>query len=199
MPGINGLDLCRSLKGSPIKIILLTGESNDHEAVKAFNERIIDNYFRKDSPTLANDLRNSVEELMFQYFFEQTSSLLLYLETKGKLPLSDKKFTDFFKAWLKKHDIQEYYLIDKVGSFLCVNSKAELCHFITHTNNSINNFIELYEEAQFPIPDFIHSRQKIPFFGINKYSWQEDIKTWGNYCYPAHLLQGRENYWWTVV
>ena len=47
MPGLKGLELCRELKNSPIKKLMLTGEVRDEQAVQAFNDGIIDKFVNK--------------------------------------------------------------------------------------------------------------------------------------------------------
>lgn len=203
MPEINGLDICRAIKGSAMKKILLTGESDYLQAIAAFNENIIDHFIQKDSKTISDDLIQSVNNLTHQYFFERTKALQDHLETREPLPLSDKKFILFFQNWRKENNITEYYLIDKTGSFLCIDATGKKLYFVIHTNKTLNTFVELYEEeTEDDIPllmESIRCREKIPFFGIGQSAWQKDTKTWKNYFYPAEILEGRETYYWAAI
>lgn len=203
MPELNGLDVCRLLKESPIKKILLTGEGDYREAVAAFNEGLIHAFIRKDSPTLQEELTTTAQKLTEQYFFERSQVLLANLETKEPLPLSDPKFIQFFEQWRKDNAIQEYYLMDKTGSFVCLDESGKTHYFVLHTNNSLNTFIDLYEDEVSPeiqmLLEDIKNRQKIPFFGVGQSPWQEELTQWTKYFYPAQVLEGREPYYWTVV
>lgn len=203
MPGMNGLEVCRALQDTPMKKILLTGDSNYQEAIAAFNGRIIDHFIHKGSATLTEELTRSVQNLTTQYFYERSQALLAHLETYKPLPLSDPKFIAFFEAWCQKNTIREYYLMDRTGSFLCINAQGKTLHFVVHTDNTLNTFVDLYDdETRDELPALLQSvrdRQKIPFFGLGRSSWQVDISVWGQYFYSAEVLEGRENYYWTVI
>lgn len=203
MPELNGLEVCRLLKESPIKKILLTGEGDYREAVAAFNEGIINAFIRKDSPSLQEELLTSVKTLTEQYFFERSQVLLANLETKEPLPLSDPKFIQFFEKWRNDNAIQEYYLMDKTGSFLCLDEAGKTHYFIVHTNNSLDTFMDLYEdevssEIQTLLKD-VHDRKKIPFFGVGQSPWQEELIHWPQFFYPVSVFEGREAYYWTAI
>jgi len=208
MQKMNGIELCRSLKKFPFKKILLTGNADFHVAVHAFNENIIDRFIRKDSETVAHDIVFHTEKLAQEYFRERTKPFISHLETDGHLPLSDPIFITFFEFWCKNHTIKEYFLIDKKGSFQVTNHQNESFYCIIHTDQSLNAFVEfyntcteLYQDKRDIIPFItaIENREKIPFFGPGKESWECTPATWENYFYPATIIHGREKYYWTVV
>lgn len=203
MPEINGLELCRKLKGTSMKKILLTGENNYKEALAAFNNQIIDNFIQKDSPSLVEELTQATKRLTVQYFSEKSLALLTHLEASHSLPLSDSAFINFFENWRKENKISEYYLIDKIGSFLCINNKGNKQHLILHTKSSLQDFSALYEkEITSQIPELFHdlcTYQKIPFFGVGRSPWEEEICSWEKYFHPSNTLEGKEKYFWTVI
>ncbi len=47
MPGMNGLEFCKKIQHTPIRKILLTGETDEMLAIDAFNKGLIDAYIRK--------------------------------------------------------------------------------------------------------------------------------------------------------
>lgn len=98
MPGMNGIELCRKLNKFPCKKILLTGNADDQAAISAFNENIIDRFIRKDSPDVAENIRDYVDSLSRQYFREYTNTLVFHLEADRQLPLTDPEFIQFFQA-----------------------------------------------------------------------------------------------------
>lgn len=201
MPDMNGLEVLQQLRHCPMKKILLTGETDYHNAVNAFNEGIIDRFVQKNSPTLFADLKQYVCLLNRQYFDELTQPLLAHLETERKIPLSDPIWIDFFQAWCRTNAIREYYLIDKTGSFLCINQQDEAFYFILHTENTLDAFVKTYEEDE-ELKSFVDSvkmREKIPFFGCGKEAWQFEAKNWEAHFYSAATLQGRELYHWHVI
>lgn len=201
MPGMTGIDFCRELKELPIKKILLTGEANNQLAVTAFNEGIIDCFIRKDSITLVHDIKFYLNILTQQYFIDNTKHLLKHLETDNLLPVSDPAFITFFHEWCNTHKIREFYLIDQNANFLLIDENNQQSYFITHTDRTLANFIELHEENS-EAENFVtavKSRTIIPFFGQDKESWDLDLSEWENYFYAPQVLSGREKYYWAVI
>lgn len=201
MPGMNGIELCQLLKGLPFKKILLTGEAELHHAVTAFNNNIIDRFIPKDSPTLFSDIQFHVSDLKQRYFQNKSQAILSHLEVDNLTALSDPVFIGFFQDYCVKNEIKESYLIDKIGSFLLINKKHQKFNFVLHTDASLSSLISVYQEiaeAQ-SIIDIIKKREKIPFFGIGKESWQLEIDEVLNSFYPLNIIQGRQVYYWTLV
>lgn len=201
MPGMNGLELCRKLHTLPCKKILLTGEADHRDAVAAFNDNIIDRFIRKDSPTLVAEIQKYIATLSQQYFRERTQTLIAHLEANYRLPLSDPIFIDFFHRYCNAHDIREYSILDKNGSFLVIDQHDQSSYLIIHTDRSLNAFIELHddtEEAKIYLT-IIKNREKIPFFGVGKENWDFEPSTWSNYFYPPEIIEGREKYYWAAI
>lgn len=174
-------------------------EKNGHsQAVKAFNEGIIDRFIRKDDPELLPSLMAQIDGLNYQFFCERTASLLAHIESNTSFALSDPLFIEFFNAWRLRNEVQEYYLMSKQGSLLALTKANKKIYLLVHTDNSLDAFLDLYKEA--PGMEFflnsIKKRKKIPFFGIGKELWPFKLDDWNGHFYEATLLQGRENYYW---
>ena len=183
-----------------MKKILLTGESTDQLAISAFNECIIDCFIRKDNLSLTYDIRCYLQILTQQYIANNTKQLSKHLEIDRPLPISDPEFITFFKEWCHTHRIQEYFLIDLNANFLLVDESNEYSFFVTHTDYSLNKFIDLHDDDNKAIP-FINSvklREKVPFFGEGKESWNIDHQDWSARFLAPQILIGREKYYWMV-
>ena len=201
MLDINGIELCRKLQSLPMKKILLTGEADEQKAVAAFNEGIIDCFISKASLTLTDDIEFHLKRLTQEYFCDRTRSLLAYLEADKHLPLSDQKFIDFFKSWCDIHFISEYYLLDKHGNFILFDKMGARSHFVIHTEQALNAFVELYNDDRetMSFTQAVAQRKKIPFFGEGKDSWQVEIPDWLECFHSPQVFQGRERYYWAVI
>jgi len=201
MPAMDGISLCRKLKSTPFKKILLTGEADHRQAVEAFNEGIIDGYLRKDSPNLVDEIISQTQKLQTRYLIESTKLLAQNLETRNPLHFSDPKFISFFKQWCEDHFIREYYLLDKLGIFLLINQLNKKFYFIVHTEKTLHSFIELYQDDE-EIKHYMQSvkaYEKIPYFGEGLEGWELAFDQWHGCFYTPNVLQGREIYYWAVA
>lgn len=201
MPYVTGIDICQQLINKPYKKILLTGETGPTEVINAFNRGIIDKFISKDKSVSAN-LKQAITELSYQYFYEQTKNLIKNIEASRPSPISDPVFIDFFYNWIESNSFKEFYLIDKSGSFLVKNKGGEITYFIVFTEYAKEEFLKLNEDASNVVGDLLSELSQgrtIPFFGINKESWDFSHTDWYKYFYPSNILVGRENYYWTTI
>ena len=128
-----------------------------------------------------------------------TAPLLAHLEAEGVTPLSDSVFVNFFLRYCEIKKIREYYLIDKQGSFLCIDDAGLHSFFVVHSDHSLDNWIKNYnaeDELSSDLLSEINLRKKIPFFGMSKEAWNIPISEWKNYFFTPNPLSGRENYFW---
>ncbi|MEO8400520.1 MAG: response regulator [Gammaproteobacteria bacterium] len=200
MPEMNGIELCQKISALPIKKILLTGQADNRDAVDAFNNKIIDCFMRKDSPTLVADIQSYVARLSREYFHQRTSALMAHLEVDQPIPLSDPIFTQFFDEWCQENSIREYTLIDKNGSLLVIDDNDQHAFLVVHTERTLRSFAEVNDdvaEAELLLSD-VKKFRKIPFFGVGKESWQFSPDKWAQFFFKPNVLAGRENYYWAV-
>lgn len=201
MPDSNGVELCEKLKHLPIKKILLTGEGTMETAIEAFNQGLIDKFIKKGCD-LTGKLKEYIDELIFDYFYEKSENLISHLEASKPSLLSDPIFVNYFKSWCTHHDIQEFYLINKQGSFLTKSKNGKLAYFIIMSEQEKNEFVKNNDELVDIVNPLLTSMLEgkiIPFFGHDKESWEIELSEWKNYFHPSQILEGRERYYWTVV
>lgn len=201
MPEESGFSLAQKID-TCIPKILLTGNTEEQKAIEGFNNNLINRFVHKSESEMIRKLDMYLNTLTKDYFQKLTKPLLTCLETEKKSPLSDPIFIEFFERHCKENNIQEYYLIDREGSFLCVDDKGNHSCLVVHTDSSLENWIELYEEDARLIAseiDAVKQRNKIPFFGIDQEAWQVESPTWPNYLYDARLVNGRSRYFCATV
>lgn len=198
MPQLNGLDLCRQLKGYPFKKLLLTGEADENKAVSAFNEGIIDKFIRKDDPHFSETFNAAIEQLQKKYFLELSQFVLESL-TKGPKSLAvkwlaDPVFIGFFDQLRKKKNITEYYLTDAEGSFLCLDGRGRPSWFVIKSDQELENLYKHaeIEEAPADVIKALKDRKSLPYFYTD-----EDLQTspleWGKYMHAAKELKGKDD------
>lgn len=170
LPDASGFDIAKNIHATPMKKILLTGKATPEETLDGFNKSLIDRMVRKGDPETMDILTNYINELTLDYFCQQTASLLASLNTEVMLPLNDPAFIQFFNNYVDRHCISEFYIIDKQGSFLCIDKNQKRFCLVMHTDNSLRTWL-LNNKEGCPSIDSINAikaRQLIPFFGPGK-------------------------------
>jgi CheY-like chemotaxis protein len=201
LPEMTGLELCKELQSNSAKKILLTGEANHDKAVSAFNDNIIDRFIRKDSPSIINEIKSYVMDLQQQYFNEKTHGLISHLEAENPIPSTDPIFRKFFQDICRQNFIKEYYLLDKNGSYMLIDENNQKKLLIIHTDRTLDSFIQLNDDTNNieEILKSIKERENIPFFGVNKDSWQIESNEWKEHFYTPKTFNGRERYFWILI
>jgi CheY-like chemotaxis protein len=201
MPGMNGLDLCRQLQNQPVKKILLTGTAGHQKAVDAFNEGLIDCFIQKENKNLIKEVLFHIERLSREYLIAQGTVLQSHLEIEHTLHLSDPVFVKFFKNWCNEHKIKEYYLIDKLGTFLIIDDAGSKKYFVTHTDRTLDNFIELHEDdvESAAYIQIVKLREKVPYFGAGIDGWERSHDQWESCFYNSKVLAGKQEYYWAIA
>ena len=200
MPKMNGFVLSDACDHLNVDKILLSGETTEDKVITGFNEKKIQRFAKKSDVNLRAVLKNFLAESTRRFFQEKTAALLMMLETENQMPFSDPVFIDFFNQYRIDNEIQEYYLIDKNGSLLVIDSNKRKSVFIIHTDRSLDAWLATYEpDVDSSLKTSIIEREKIPFFGLEKEAWNIDSETWPLYFYPAHIIDGRERYYFSCV
>jgi len=203
MPGINGVELARLTQPWLIQKILLTGTAyREDQVTSGFNHQLISRFVQKSEPEMLNKLTTYLHKLSYGYFQAITSLFVSYLEVDEKLALSDPTFIDFFELYCQSHDIKEYYLIEKQGSFLCIDSQGARSCLVVHTQRSIDAWLSINGNENSLSEDelsAVKGYKKIPFFGIHHSASQIDLQQKQVCLYEPHTLKGRQTYFWIVT
>lgn len=201
MPKVNGLEVCKKLQGIQTKKILMTGDASHEKAVEAFNKGLINKFMKKDI-NVADKISDCIDELVYQYFQDQSSFLISHIEASRTSLFTDKIFINFFDKLLRSHQITEFYLLNKNGCYLLKDSGNKKYYFIVMSETNKNEFLQMNNELTSRIAGLlteVKQGKKIPFFGVGKEAWELDINEWDKHFLPAEKISGRENYYWTVA
>jgi CheY-like chemotaxis protein len=202
MPEMDGFTLSKSCEKIQASKILLTGAAEEADVISGFNQNYIQHYIQKGTANLEEKLIAQLQKSTYYYFQKITAPLLSHLEVENVLPLSDPLFVNFFLDYCARKNIREYYLIDKQGSFLCVDNSGKHFYFVMHTDRSLDALDTMcFSNNELPL-NLLHdlrSRQKIPFFGVGKEAWNLDVSEWKDCFYATQIFSGREKYFWTEV
>lgn len=124
-PELDGLDVCIKLKGTGIKIILLTEKSEEKVAISAFNQGLIHGYISKRDKLALKGLGKQIELLQRTYFKENIESLLDALPFRSYPFIQDQVFQMHFSEIIHNFGIVEYYLIEKPTGFLLIDKNGQ--------------------------------------------------------------------------
>lgn len=199
MPRVNGLDICRQLRDTSVKTIMLTGEASKDFAVEAFNEGSIDRFILKKTPNLLDVLAQTVRELQENYFLDLSKAALNKIANFSKgtlLCLENTGFVEFFKQLCKTNRIVEYYLLDNQGSFLLLDAKGKASWLAVANEELMLTYANLAKDDTAPIAiiNGLKNKQMIPYFYTDK-DFAVRPAEWQRYLHPAHKLPGEEIYY----
>ncbi len=119
MPDMDGLTFLRQIRSPNVQKILLTGIADESLAVKAFNRGEINSYIKKHDPEIYDRIEEALELGAYQYF-ERESSVFMHVigHSLYGQALKHPEFSKFLEAILDQYDVDEYYLLDSIGSYL---------------------------------------------------------------------------------
>lgn len=142
MPGMNGLEVCQQIQNPFVKKILLTGVADEGIAVEAFNKGLISRYIRKHAPDFLDQLQQALSFFQHEYFEEVFTLPLQALEKRPEsTALVDPVFINYFNTLVQTHGIQEYYLVEGMGSFLMVGKEGTLYSLITLDEGLVDAYV----------------------------------------------------------
>ena len=201
MPNLNGFEVAKNSKNQQIHKILLTGKALESEAIEGFNNNLIDRFIQKGREDTEEKILQYIDELMLSYFNKLSLPLLSHLETDHSFPQSDEIFINFFLDLCKKRNITEFYLIDKHGSYLCIDKEGKKFFLVIHSDYSIDFWMSLNKDGLSETQNAdIQSRKRIPFFGMKQEAWEVEQNKWDKYLHASSCLEGgRETYYWAII
>ncbi len=201
MPGMKGVELCEKLNNPHVKKILLTGIADESIAVDAFNRGVIDRYVRKHDPNFVDILENCIADQQYDYF---RKLLEIPLQTTRKrsdgTAISEPSFIDYFHKLLKKYDIQEYCMVDGMGSFLMIAKDKTPYSLITLDDDLIDaySFFQGFENLSEKQKVSVQERKLIPCYYNPFEAPHLDTKDLGDYLKKPTVIEGEEKKFYSV-
>ncbi|MBN8828074.1 MAG: response regulator transcription factor [Sphingobacteriia bacterium] len=195
MPGLNGLELCASIKDHNIKKILLTGAADEHLAVEAFNNGLINNFIRKSEENLLEKVNKAITKAQFEYFTNIATNVTNLVINSNNTAINDPIFIDMFNILIREYKIIEYYIFEEYGCYLMVDARGKFYGLFIYPEEEIQSMLEEAEELNNINSDIVallKNRTKI-------FCYHKDIKNLTfpniserlNYLRPAKRLEGQ--------
>lgn len=202
MPGMDGLELCRRLRHSRIKRLLLTGVGDERVAVKAFNAGLIDRFISKSERNLAEEVNAAVRELQSRYFRDVQRTLRESLNLEAPPFMRDPVFAAYFHGLLREHGYVEYYFTAEPAGFLLLTADGTLGRLLVYTDADLRSQWEIACDQDCP-PELAYalsSGSAVPYFWHTEGFYRPECgPDWRSYLYPATPLPGAELYYIALV
>ena len=140
-----GLEVLQSLEDQTYFKILCTGFADEQIAVEAFHKGLINYYYKKTNKI--TDLIAQVNVGVDMFFSRISLAIKAHLQAEEvESALLDPEFQMLFENFLQSHNIKAFYLIDKYGSFLCLDNKNNYHSILVMPKDSVSSQIEILEE-----------------------------------------------------
>jgi CheY-like chemotaxis protein len=200
MPQMNGLDFCRALSGLPCKKILFTGAADEMVAVNAFNKGLIDRYLRKGDPDALDQLEVEIAALEREYFLERFGTVKDLLVRDAFSFLSDEVFVQLVDRLMKEHGFVEHFLFPNPPGVLFFDAAGKATLMVVETRIGLISHLEAAQDFGAPqaLLDALQQECIVPFFWKSGGLYTELSDNWEDYCKPAQVCTGREEYFWAL-
>ncbi|MDR1665690.1 MAG: hypothetical protein LBR62_01430 [Puniceicoccales bacterium] len=140
LAGMNGVEFFDEIRSKNIQRILLTVGNQDRQGGdEALGRGIVHRCILKRQILSIQDLQNMVYWAQREYFYRLSISLHAFvgsgIDKSFCSAISYPEFIRFFNAFLKSHDIVEYYLFDAVGSCILLNGRGHVMFFCVQNSD----------------------------------------------------------------
>jgi CheY-like chemotaxis protein len=200
MPQMNGLDFCRALSGLPCKKILFTGAADEMVAVNAFNRGLIDRYLKKSDPNALDQLEVEIAALEREYFIERFGTVKDLLIRDSFSFLSDEVFAGLVDDLMKQHGFIEHFLFSNPPGVLFFDAAGKPTLMVVETKIGLVSHLEAAQDfnASDDLRTALKEERIVPFFWKSGGLYTELSEDWSQYCQPAQVCSGREEYYWAL-
>lgn len=121
MPAANGVEVLKAAPVWPTWRVLLTGKADEHTAVKAFNDRLIDRFVTKQTPELAQHLISALRQHYNAPLEFHESIWRNALRSSQQLALKDRAVQSALTDWLKQRSCAEYVVLPEPFGLLALD------------------------------------------------------------------------------
>lgn len=194
MPEINGIEVTKTMEFNADTLryahIFLTGKaSNDFKQMVKNKD-----YIGKDDAQFIDHLLQLIEEkaivLFSNYSYEVALKLARDPDEKAVV-LLDGNFCSVFNSYLNDHNICEFYLFDKQGSYVMLDADSNPSWFFVRNETGMENSIRFAKERHAPqeVLDALESRKLLlSLYDKTDINTQTDIN-WDDYLLPSKRFE----------
>jgi CheY-like chemotaxis protein len=197
MPGMDGIEFCKSIKNPHIQKILLTSIVDESKAIEVLNEGLIHTFIRKQSPNVMQLMSQALVQAQYRYFLNCSHIIQqIIMKSPEESALHDPSFINLFHDIAKKFNAVEYYLTEFLGSFLFLDADGNHYGLFTRIKEQIDFYCES-KEAEKAAPEIIAAlrsgKQILCYHNENNCSLP-DGRVWEQYLFDARAISGKNEY-----
>ena len=176
-----GLDLLSKITDKNIFKILLTGIADEKVAIDAFNQGLINAYLKK--PTNNEELIKQIkfgEDFYFENLSRSFETLFEGFNSEPQNLFGGKDFQRFFNGIIVEKNIEEYYLLDKNGSYLMIDKDKCEHTFLIMSEKSKRAQLDILDAENAPksLIDEVKNYKKMLYIDEMFYTHNKDYQSW---------------------
>lgn len=197
MPGLDGIEFCKSIKNPHIQKILLTSIVDENKAIEVLNEGLIHTFIRKQSPNVMQLLSQALHTAQQRYFLHLSDIVRQVVSfSSEESALSDPAFIELFHRIAKNFGAVEYYLTEFLGSFVFVDADGNHYGLFTRIKDQIDFYCESKEAETAPkeVMEALKSGASILCHHNENNVALPDGRVWEQYLFDAINIKGRNDY-----
>ena len=127
-----GLSILEKLNKEKLYKILFTGFSVHEKVIKAFQNKLINNYLCKNDSDMLIKVKAMIEKAKTEIFYQESMPIIEAISIDKDSPtyILNDGYTKFLKKFMLEHYINEYYIFNGIGNFLFndINNKRSMIY-----------------------------------------------------------------------
>jgi CheY-like chemotaxis protein len=199
MPGLDGIEFCKSIKNPHIQKILLTSIVDESKAIEVLNEGLIHTFIRKQSPTIMQQLSQAINQAQTRYFANLSQIVQQVINySPEESAMSDPAFIELFRRIHHEFGAVEYYLTEFLGSFIFLDALGKHYGLFTRIKDQLDFYCESKEAEHAPpeVLSALRSGNQILCYHGESSTTLPDGRVWEQYLYDAKKITGRNVYYY---
>ena len=198
MPGMDGIEFCKSIKNPNIQKILLTSIVDESKAIEVLNEGLIHTFIRKQSPNIMQQLSQALCQAQGRYFSQLSHIVQEVISfSPEESALSDPAFVELFHRISLQFNVAEYYLTEFLGSFVFLDADGNHYGLFTRNRDQLDFYCEAKEAelvSSDVLSDLRSGKQILCYHSESNFSLP-DGRVWEQYLYDAIKIAGNNEYY----
>jgi CheY-like chemotaxis protein len=197
MPGMDGIEFCKSIKNPNIQKILLTSIVDESKAIQVLNDGLINTFIRKQSPNIMEQLSQALDQAHNRYFSNLSQIVQQVISfSPEESALSDPAFVELFYRICKEFNAVEYYLTEFLGSFVFLDAEGNHYGLFTRIKDQLDFYCDSKQAEHAPseVIKTLKTGAQILCYHSESNRTLPDGRVWEQYLFDAQKIKGHNEY-----